>query len=368
MRPVRQLEIKVGLLVVLGLAGLIALVMSADRLRFERNYQVTAWLKDAGGLRTGSPVSLAGIAVGKVKEIRAEPQRGLIRATLDINDQITLPADVEAQLMTSGIFGDASLAFSSPGRGGTRSLPKDGSAAVEVSPGFFDQASDRARRILAAIDDLLDEPTRQDAKRLLASSADLARHAAAIAARLDANRERIESILARIDRASGSLAEASATAAARIGPIADRAEALLAGLEQRSATVAARAETALTAIEGLARSGQELIAANAAELSALISSLRRAGAHAASLVRALDLGEGVLGQLIVNPELAQDLDRIAVDLSAAARTIADHPSSLVFDRDDDRLQADQAQRNRERMRRTLLEGRLRRSATGAEGR
>ena len=118
MRPVHQLEIKVGLLVLAGLIAAIAMVMTADKLRIERTYRVTAYLKDAGGLRFESPVTLSGIAVGKVQAIEfvvpGDHAPGRVRATVTIAQGVILPADVEARLATSGVFGDSSLALSSP--------------------------------------------------------------------------------------------------------------------------------------------------------------------------------------------------------------------------------------------------------------
>ncbi|MCK6488278.1 MAG: MlaD family protein [Planctomycetes bacterium] len=349
MLPVRKLEIQVGLLVVLALGATVTLVMSADRIRFERTYGVTALLKDSGGLREDSPVTLAGIKVGSVETIAPDPASGRIRARLKINASIDLPADLRARLASSGLFGDSSLAFAASGRPGIPALAKDGSAQVEVTPGFFDQAGERAERILDAAEDLLSAEARADAKRLLKSSADLAQHAAAVAARLERNGERMEALLADLQAAAADLRTVAAAAGKRVDPLLEHLDGAVVRLDQRSGEVAARAAALLDRVDAL-------LAEQGPRLGEALAGIRDATRRVGELAGRIASGEGVLGQLVVSRELAATVGRVAVDVESAARAVADRPSVLVFDDAGTRARAEEARRNREKMRRTLDEG------------
>lgn len=348
MSPVRKLEIKVGLLVLLATIATISLILAADKIRFERTYRLDAWLKDAGGLRERSPVTLAGIAVGSVESLSRDPASGRIRAVLSINASIDLPADARARLATSGLFGDSSLALSSRGGGGAN-LPKDGSGRIEVSPGFFEEAGSRAERIMDAAEDLLSAEARADAKRLLKSSADLAQHAAGVAARLDRQGERIDSLLANLDGTLKDLRETGAVLARQTGPLIEHVDGAVVRLDQRSGELARQAGGVLVRLDALLADG-------APRAMAALDTVRDLGGRLAVLSAHIESGEGVLGQLVVSRDLARAVNRVAVDVEAAAKAVADRPSVLVFDDADSRRRGDEARRNRDKMRRTLDEG------------
>lgn len=363
MRQVQYLEIKVGLLVLAGLVVTVALVMTADKFRIERTYRITAYLQDAGGLRYESPVTLSGIAIGKVKGIEfvvpgaapaAPPTsaHGTVRATVEIFQGVVLPADVQAHLATSGVFGDSSLALAAPLKPSGATLAVDGSGTLAVLPGFLDQAADKAGGILTAVEDLLDAPTRADAKRLVTNAADLAGKASVVATRLATEQEHIGAILTNLDAATAELKIAMTTLNQRLDPLLTRADGTLTKLDElvtRAGTSATRVDTLMTHVD-------TVLGANEERIATLLTAVAGAANKAQRILAALDGGEGVLGQLLVNRNLAEDLQHVAVDMESAAKQVADKPSRLVFDDADSERQKDQAARNREKMRRTLAEG------------
>ena len=60
-----RFEMRIGLLVIGGMVAIVLMILASDIVSFEGRYRVTAYLQDAAGLKPGSPVSLAGIRVGK---------------------------------------------------------------------------------------------------------------------------------------------------------------------------------------------------------------------------------------------------------------------------------------------------------------
>lgn len=357
-----RLEVKVGLLVLAGLLSIIGMVLAADKVQLERRWRATAFLTDAAGLRIDSPVTLSGIAVGKVVSVSAVPIAELsanpapIRAVIELPVGIDLPEDVQAKLSSSGLFGDAFLSLAANASPSGRILAKDGSGRLIVGQGFFEKAASRAEGLLSAADDLLAPATRADAKRLVKSAADLAEHAAGVAARLDAQGARIDAILVNLEKASADLSTVSAAAAARTGPLLERADRLLAKAEHDGGAALEHAAKAAASLEATAAKADALLAANSPALTTLTADLAAAASSTRVILAALQNGQGALGQLLMNHDLAGDVHRIAIDAAAAAKVLADQPSRVVFDAPEhERIEA-RARRDRELMRRAVAEG------------
>jgi len=345
MRTVRKLEIKVGLLVVVGLVALFVLLMVSDKISFARTWQMTAWLSDAGGLRERSPVTLAGIAIGKVVRIGNDPS-GRIRAIIEINEGIRLPITTKAELASSGLFGDSSLAFSCPaGQLDGPWLAMDGKSELQVAPGFLSQASQRANGILEGVNDLLSPANRSEIARILKSSADLT---TSLAEKLDRQDGRIEATLVNLEQATSNLAKTSATIEQKVGPLLDQIQATMTRLDVGTTS----------ALEGVARvtaHADALLTGNAPRIEAIAANMVELSATTASIARAVAEGRGVLGQLVMSRELAATVADLAVDAGSAARAVAERPSAVVFD-DDAAIARERARRERERMRQAMSTG------------
>lgn len=106
----RTTEIWVGIFVALGLAALIMLSMRVSNLNsfYEgESYQVKAYFSNVGGLKVKSPVTMAGVKIGRVSAIRFDPNRFEAEVTLSINTQYDkIPEDSSAGIYTSGLLGE----------------------------------------------------------------------------------------------------------------------------------------------------------------------------------------------------------------------------------------------------------------------
>mgnify|MGYP000739872833 CR=1 FL=1 len=106
----KALEIIVGLFVVLGLAALFMLAMKVSNLTTfagEDGYEVTARFENIGGLKVRSPVTVAGVRVGRVSEIGFDNKTFEAVITMTISkDYDVLPTDTSASIFTSGLLGE----------------------------------------------------------------------------------------------------------------------------------------------------------------------------------------------------------------------------------------------------------------------
>lgn len=100
----------VGVLVLAGAAALFFLAMSASNFAsFEEQdgYLVGARFDNIGGLKVRSPVTMAGVMIGRVKSIEIDDQTFEAVVSLSIQaryDQI--PDDTFAKILTQGLLGE----------------------------------------------------------------------------------------------------------------------------------------------------------------------------------------------------------------------------------------------------------------------
>ena len=103
-------EVMVGVLVLAGAAALFFLAMSASNFAsFEEQdgYLVEARFDNIGGLKVRSPVTMAGVMIGRVKSIEIDAQTFEAVVSLSIQaryDQI--PDDTFAKILTQGLLGE----------------------------------------------------------------------------------------------------------------------------------------------------------------------------------------------------------------------------------------------------------------------
>lgn len=109
-----QLELLVGLFVLLGLAAVafLTIKLGAGSLVGGGTYLIEARFANAGGLHAGSNVQMAGVTVGRVESVRMDPTDFSAVAGLRILSEVQLPTDSMASIKTAGLIGDKYISLS----------------------------------------------------------------------------------------------------------------------------------------------------------------------------------------------------------------------------------------------------------------
>jgi phospholipid/cholesterol/gamma-HCH transport system substrate-binding protein len=129
MKPQRSLEIGTGLFVLLGFAALFFLTTqlpgSGLTMGGDTGYRVTARFDNIGDLKGGSPVSMAGVRIGRVESVTFDSNDYRAVVTLRIDPQFDrIPDDSDASIQTQGLLGGKYVGI---GPGGSETFLKDGS-------------------------------------------------------------------------------------------------------------------------------------------------------------------------------------------------------------------------------------------------
>lgn len=103
------LDLWVGLFVMSGLAALLFLAFKVGNLagaQLKETYEIKAQFDNIGGLKVRAPVKAAGVVVGRVADIRFDPQSYRAVASLTVDTRYPFPKDTIATILTSGLLGE----------------------------------------------------------------------------------------------------------------------------------------------------------------------------------------------------------------------------------------------------------------------
>lgn len=125
---IRVIEVGVGVFIAVGFAALLVLALKVSNLASlsdSGSYELTARFDDIGGLKARSPVTMAGVKIGRVSSIDFDDTTYEAVVTLSILPAYkNLPIDTSASIFTSGLLGEQYIGLEA---GGEEEFLKDGS-------------------------------------------------------------------------------------------------------------------------------------------------------------------------------------------------------------------------------------------------
>ncbi len=133
MNKKQHTELLVGIFLLAGIIAItfLALRMGDVGLFNSDEYIIKARFTSASGLREGAYVEVAGVTVGKVKQISFNPETYLADVDISLQDNINVPEDSIASIRTSGIIGDKFIKISA---GGSDTYLEAGMEIIETEP------------------------------------------------------------------------------------------------------------------------------------------------------------------------------------------------------------------------------------------
>ena len=108
------LDLWVGFFVAVGLGALLFLALKVGNLASSSSgetYPIYAKFDNIGGLKVRGAVKSAGVVVGRVTEIRFDPEAYLGVVTIQVDARYKFPRDTFATINTSGLLGEQYVGF-----------------------------------------------------------------------------------------------------------------------------------------------------------------------------------------------------------------------------------------------------------------
>ena len=332
------IEVKVGALVIFALTLLVGFVLVLGDFSLGDQFEFSVEFNNAGGLKPGADVAIAGLNVGNVSSLRfiqnerADPNATAVavRATIEITPEYADAVRENSQffITTRGVLGEPYIEIVT--RDFDQPPVKAGAVLRGVDPPRLDIIVAKASELLSSLNDLLDDPEIQT-KDLISNTASLMKN---LDRALVDNREHVDTTFQNVAKASGeanqllgslnvavddgtelrgTLRNANATA----GSASRVAKRLERDIDPIMADVTALTTSARNASE----SADKLLAGNEGKIQRSIDNieesterLSRMSGEAETVVAGIKKGEGTVGALLTERELYDDLKEILRDI------------------------------------------------------
>lgn len=144
----RSIEVKVGLLILTAIVLLAGFILVMGGINFEPTYELAVGFDNPGGLQSGAPVKIAGVKVGKVKQMefsggavdpKTKARLPLVRARIEVQTrfQKSVHDNATFYITTQGVLGEQFMAID-PGSTDRPTLA-DGASVRGLDPPRLDR-------------------------------------------------------------------------------------------------------------------------------------------------------------------------------------------------------------------------------------
>lgn len=293
-------DAKIGIVVFLAAAVLIIGIVYLKGLNFQsKEYHLTIYYDNVNGLTDGSPITIAGLTIGKVDDLRLSGS--VIAVDVSIQKDVRISKDSKAFIKSSSIMGGKQIAIT-PGVLTETLQPGDtltGAYEADLTEltSTLSPISTNVLGILERVNTTFDEPTRRNIQVTLLEFSRAARELQEVVKKQGGN----------LDYALGNFSIFS----------------------QRLTQFAAQLDTLAVTQRGNIDDGVNSIRNTAKTMEEAAKRFGEASKSIESVFKKVDNSEGTLGKLIQKDSLYNHLDSLAVNLNALVKDIKQNPGRYV---------------------------------------
>lgn len=293
-------ETKIGIVVFLAGIIFVAGVIFLKGIDFRsRDYSLTIYYSNVHGLTKGSPITIAGLVIGKVDDLRLAGNT--IAVGVSIDHGVLISKDSKALIKSSSIMGGKQIAIT-PGMSGETlqngdTLSGGYEADLTELTSTLSPISTNMLGILERVNTTFDEKTR--------------RH--------------IQNILLDINRSSNELENVIRTQGKNI----DTAFGNFAEFSKQMTVFAKNLDTIAVSQRGNIDDGVKSIRVTAKIMEDAANRFREASTTLDNVFKKIERGEGTLGKLTKDEQLYLHIDSLVLNLSALVKDIKTNPNRYV---------------------------------------
>ncbi|MFA6468715.1 MAG: MlaD family protein [Bacteroidota bacterium] len=293
-------EAKIGIAVFLATIVLVGGIIFMKGVDFRsQEYRITLFYSNVNGLTEGSPITIAGLNIGKVQDMRLAGN--VIAVGIAVDNKVNISKDSKAFIKSSSIMGGKQIALV-PGI--APEILKDGdtlTGAYEADltelTSTLSPISSNVLGILERVNTTFDEPTRRN----------------------------IQAILLELNFAARELRQV----VQRQGGHLDYAVGNFSTFSDDMSRFAKRLDTIAVTQKGNIDDGITSIRVTAKTMEEASGKFRDASSSIDNVFKKLDKGDGTLGRLMRDDRLYVHLDSLILNINALVKDLKDNPKKYV---------------------------------------
>ena len=293
-------EVKLGMAIFAAVIVFVGGIIYLRGVDFQkREYTLTILYNNVNGLQEGNPITIAGLAVGKVEELKLIGTA--ISVTVQIQNKVQFPVDSKAYIKSSSLMGGKLIA---------------------ITPGIESEVLHNG--------DTLTGSYEADLTELTSTLAPISSNVLGILERVNTTfdektRRNIQNILADVNRSSSELE--------RI--IHDEGQRLDFAIGNFAAFSENLSKFAIN-LDSIALSQRTNLDTSMATIRIVTYNLQQASENLRSTTQSLDVvlgkiqkGHGTLGKLVHEEKLYNDIDSLASNLNLLVKDLRENPGKYV---------------------------------------
>ncbi|MDI6703767.1 MAG: MlaD family protein [bacterium] len=333
-------KVHVGLMVSISLLILGFLVIMAGDFRlFKKGYEVRVYFSYVSGLKVGAPVRLAGMEVGKVKDMSITDSK--VEVVLWIEEGVCLRKDSKVTIGTLGLIGEKYIEISM-GKGerippSAKILGEDPVSVAEIlSKG--ESVAHKLEKAMGTLDSMLGgEETKQKISLIIENTTKVIHNLNEI---LIENRNNLKGTLNtlnntlltvsnNVDRIT-KIVEGTGK---RVDTIFDENREDIKATCNKLRDASSRLEHEIKEISkdlrGVINDLQEIVVTNKQTVSTTISNLKKASEGLQLITKRIEDGKGPLAKLLNDEKIGEDLSLVVSDLKEFTSDLKRNPWKLL---------------------------------------
>ncbi|MEQ9308243.1 MAG: MlaD family protein [Balneolaceae bacterium] len=288
-------EAKIGLIVLISMIVVfLGFKIMEDQPFFSSSNLLYAKYDTVKGLLKGGPVTMKGIKLGTVKEIRFLPEEDSILVTLNITEDIEIPVGSKAMLVTPLALGSSSIEIIRSER--KERLEWEGYLKGVREAGLLEGLSDKGASMADSVSVSINKLNRVLSKAEQLKEED-------INATISSFKETSKQVQELITRRQGDI------------------DALILDAQNSMANLSTLSDSSSDDIESMIANMEEF----SSKLDALSNELQLSSESINSILSKIDIGEGTIGKMVNDPSLYNNLDSLTINLNELIKGIQEDP-------------------------------------------
>lgn len=293
-------EVKLGMAIFAAVIVFVGGIIYLRGVDFQkREYTLTILYNNVNGLQEGNPITIAGLAVGKVEELKLIGTA--IAVTVQIQNKVQFPVDSKAYIKSSSLMGGKLIA---------------------ITPGIESEVLHNG--------DTLTGSYEADLTELTSTLAPISSNVLGILERVNTTfdektRRNIQNILADVNRSSSELERIIHNEGQRLDFAIGNFAAFSSNLSQFAIN-----------LDSIALSQRTNLDTSMAMIRIVSYNLQQASQNLRSTTQSLDVvlgkiekGHGTLGKLVHEEKLYNDIDSLASNLNLLVKDLRENPGKYV---------------------------------------